>query len=201
MDDSMISHPTVRERGWTDAMIRDLLGEPDATRTNPIYRSAPPARFYSLIRVQAAEAEEKFTQRRDAAAKRSATSSAAAERKRQELLEGIAPIPSPAVAVLPMAELIQRACDAYNDYQSANRREYDWASPRSRPDFLDRIMVNYLRHELTPYEKRLYEVAGRVGVRDAEQMIRESVYDAIAGAYPHLQNECGRQSATREGWI
>ena len=36
----------LRERGWSDAMIRDYLGDPDATRPNPRYRSAAPMKLY-----------------------------------------------------------------------------------------------------------------------------------------------------------
>ncbi len=33
--DDYAGAPTLRERGWTDAMIRDLLGKPDKLRPNP----------------------------------------------------------------------------------------------------------------------------------------------------------------------
>jgi len=46
----------LRGRGWTDAMVREYLGEPDATRPNPIYRSAAPVRLYLAERADAAEA-------------------------------------------------------------------------------------------------------------------------------------------------
>ena len=42
-------------RGWTEAAIRRFLGEPDRRVPNPVYRSAAPARLYSMTRVTAAE--------------------------------------------------------------------------------------------------------------------------------------------------
>ena len=36
----------LKARGWTDALIRDLLGAPDQTRINPHHRSGPPMRLY-----------------------------------------------------------------------------------------------------------------------------------------------------------
>lgn len=68
-----------------------------------------------------------------------------------------------------------------------------YASERSSPEFLERITVNYLRHELSSYENHLTRVAGQVGAEDAYWRIKEKVLDAIAGAYPHLAAECCRQ--------
>jgi hypothetical protein len=39
-----IGTPGLRERGWTEAMIRDLLGNPDLTIGNPHYKTAAPMR-------------------------------------------------------------------------------------------------------------------------------------------------------------
>ena len=53
---------TVKKRGWTDAMVREVLGDPDATAPNPHYRSVgAPMRLYYLDRVIAAESTEEFT--------------------------------------------------------------------------------------------------------------------------------------------
>ena len=69
---------TVKQRGWTEAMVREVLGEPDATAPNPHYRSAgAPMRLYYLDRVVEAETTEEF-----AAAK------AKAERRRRSSLKG-----------------------------------------------------------------------------------------------------------------
>ena len=46
----------LKERGWTEAMIRDLLGKPDTLRDNPHYKSADPMRLWRLQRVEAVEA-------------------------------------------------------------------------------------------------------------------------------------------------
>ena len=36
----------LKDRGWTDSLIRKFLSEADKTRTNPHYRSGPPMRLY-----------------------------------------------------------------------------------------------------------------------------------------------------------
>lgn len=49
----------IKERGWTDAMIRDFLGEPDERRNSAMYRGTV-YRLYLKTRVDAAEKTEEF---------------------------------------------------------------------------------------------------------------------------------------------
>ena len=74
----------LRERGWTEAMIRDYLGEPDATRPNPRYRSAAPMKLYLTERAEAAEASPEWVERKTRGARRRAAGVAATDRKRVE---------------------------------------------------------------------------------------------------------------------
>lgn len=59
----------LRDRGWTEGMIRDMLGDPDLCVDNPHYKSAAPMRLWRLQRAEAAEATEEFTRRRERAAR------------------------------------------------------------------------------------------------------------------------------------
>jgi hypothetical protein len=72
----------LRERGWTEAMIRDLLGEPDLHVDNPHYSSAAPMRLWRLQKVEAAEAAPGFARRRERAGRQCAAASKAAETRR-----------------------------------------------------------------------------------------------------------------------
>jgi hypothetical protein len=74
----------LRERGWTDAMIREYLGKPDATRPNPRYRSAAPMKLYLAERAKAAEASPEWVERKTREARRRAAGVAAADRQREE---------------------------------------------------------------------------------------------------------------------
>ena len=38
----MLTLTDLKARGWTDALVKQFLGEPDATRPNPHYRKAAP---------------------------------------------------------------------------------------------------------------------------------------------------------------
>lgn len=79
----------LKERGWTEAMIRDLLGDPDLTADNPHYKSAAPMRLWRLQKVEAAEAAPEFAARRDRAERQcAAAAKAAGTRKLWKALGG-----------------------------------------------------------------------------------------------------------------
>ena len=102
------------------------------------------------------------------------------------------------VEAQPIARVRRLAVDAYNDRLiDTEHFEAEPASEMSDPAFLERITVNFVRHELTAYDQELEAVAGRVGVQDAVQAIRRKVFAAIAAAYPALAHECDRQRAAR----
>ena len=84
-----IGAPGLKARGWTEAMIRDLLGEPDVLTDNPHFKTAAPRRLWLLQKVAAAEATAEFTTRRDRAARRcAAAAKAAGTRKLWKALGG-----------------------------------------------------------------------------------------------------------------
>lgn len=191
----LLTYTQVRERGWTPAMIRDLLGEADQTRPNP-HSPASTMRLYTLTRVVEAEETESYLQRRAAAGKRADASRQSADRRREVLLAEIEKIEI-RVSAMSMEELIRRACDSYNENAMGRGTDSLRATPSSDPEFLDRIIVNYLRHECTSYDGRLAALYRQVGKTDAVDLIREKVYTAIAEAYPELWRECDRQMDRR----
>ncbi len=73
-----IGAPGLKARGWTEAMIRDLLGEPDLYADNPHYKSAAPRRLWLLRKAEAAEATAEFTSRRERAERQCAAATKAA---------------------------------------------------------------------------------------------------------------------------
>jgi hypothetical protein len=74
----------LRERGWTDAMVREYLGEPDTTRPNPRYWGAAPMKLYLAERAEAAETSPGWAARKALAARRRAAGAATSARKRAE---------------------------------------------------------------------------------------------------------------------
>ena len=68
-----ITQSTLKQRGWTMAMIRDILGAPDAEVPNPHYSNAAPMKLYYLYRVVEAEKSEAFSAAKIKADKRRAS--------------------------------------------------------------------------------------------------------------------------------
>lgn len=190
----------LKERGWTESLIKRFMPEPCMTIPNRVYRSAPPYRLYREGRVADVEATGLWQQAASVARDRGARAKRATETKREALLETIRRLEIK-VPQIERDELIERACDSYNSHKLGlyleRGYEYTPASKDSNPQFLERLMVNYLRHEMTDYERLLARTYGRVGVRAAYYEIAKKVYDAIARAYPDLFDECDRQLKKR----
>ena len=179
----------LRERGWTDAMIRECLGEPDATRPNPRYWSAAPMKLYLAERAEAAEASLEWVERKTRGARRRAASVAAADRKRAETESLARQLAADLVASLAFpADPQQAAIEACNKWHSGGCTCPSWhelgfcdkrADASDSPEFLRRITVNYARHRLTGYDRAYNRLAGRVGHQDAHEILRAEVNAAI----------------------
>ena len=76
------------------------------------------------------------------------------------------------------------AIDAYEN------RTGKRVSPDAPVDFLDRIEVNFLRHEASNYDTVMNTLNGRGGAAEGRLVLRYMVLIGIAKIYPHLQDEC-----------
>lgn len=197
--DKYVVSTTLKARGWTAILTKQFLPEPDKLVPNPHYKSGPPMRLYSISRIEATEATEAFI----AALAKSRARAAAAEKgiatKQQKMREYIESL-SFRVPRLPYTILLKQACDNYNErqadyFEAYERYDKDWqpATPSSDLVFLDRIVVNYLRHSLTSYDLEIGNIAGKVGASDAYYYIKSLILAVIAKEYPNLAAECKRQ--------
>lgn len=190
----LLSRAELRERGWTDAAIRRFLGEPDQSRPNPHYRRAAPMRLYSAARVHSVETSEAFAAWLDASTKRSARAKVVSDVRRAELLASIDAW-NPRVVVLRHEQVRRLAVEAYNE-----RDGNEWgASEQDDPVFVERIMLNYVRHELTDYEEKLATLRRRPGTREAYERGRQRLAESILEHYPLLRAAYERQEAHRAG--
>src|SRR4249920_1196998 len=86
------------------------------------------------------------------------------------------------------------AIEAYNEWHW----DGDGTAEDAPAEFLERITVNFIRHNLTAYDRALEEVAGRVGIASAVQSKDLlSHRRAIGESYPALADECSRQLMRR----
>jgi hypothetical protein len=181
-----------QERGWTDSLMKDFLPDPVADVVNMHHMSGPRILLFDLRRIKRIEATKRFqkslaaTQPRKQAARKAVATKAT---KTQHFVE----MAETNVEIIPMERLRRFACEWYN----ANHNEGDVSASPDGGDikFLDRITVNYLRHQCSSYEPTLQQIDGHVGARDAYLSIKQNVLDAIAEAYPELAKECNRQAS------
>ncbi|MFI1812615.1 hypothetical protein ACH414_20025 [Streptomyces sp. NPDC020422] len=175
----------LRERGWSDAMIGELLGQADVQGRDPRRWSPAPVRLYLLARVEAVERTPEFLPAAAAAGRGSAASGAGAERRRRAVLAAIRAEPI-VVPRLPAAELERRAV--------RHRHLLGARGPGGiTAGALARWQVGYLRQALARYETLLDGLYGDIGRADAERLLRRRLYEAIAAAYPGLAHECRRR--------
>ena len=180
----------VARAGWSSALISKLLGAPDQRKK--VFGRSIPLALYSVERVEKAEASEEFRAAQDSLARRRIAAKKAVATKTDNLLALVAAMPI-TVEKLSLARVRKDAIDSYNHRSNG----LSFASNGDDAAFLRRIMVNYIRHELTQYDNSLWEAAGKTGAHHAVQAIRQRVYQAIAEAYPALAAECDEQFKTR----
>lgn len=195
--ESNYSKSQLKQRGWTEKLIREFLGEPDESSENPHYSCAAPVCFFSMKRVHRSEKSKRFLRAKQVADQRKAAAKKAAETKLQKTADLVkALIDQIDVTYLDMPTLLRSAIESYNAHQKQLGKD-NYASTCSawqdNDEFLARICVNYLRHHCTPYHQHLDSLSGKVGTRDAYRTIKEEVLEAIAWAYPALADECTRQ--------
>jgi len=198
--DMFLTMTDLRELGWTQGMVTKLLGRADVLKPNPVYRSQAPMRLYSSSRVNVVMESPEFLELKAKRLKRSLSAITVANRRANELIEKAQNL-AIGVTVLPEDEVRAKAITSYNEWQDykfeISERWHDdppaGASEGDSPEFLQRITVNYIRHQLTHYDNFLSRQHGKPGAEEARAIIRGRVFDAIAEAYPQLRDECHRQ--------
>ncbi|MEU0405090.1 hypothetical protein ABZ318_33740 [Streptomyces sp. NPDC006197] len=190
-----VSLAGVRRRGWTDAMVRDLLGTPDVQGRDPRRWSLAPVRLYLLARVETVERTPEFAETAALCRARASAAGIHAERRRAAVLAAIRAEPIE-VPRLPRPELEQRAV-RHRHLLGARSPGPDPAAARggTPAGALVRWQVSYLRHALSRYESLLDGLYGEAGRGEAERLLRRRLYEAIAAAYPSLARECHRRIA------
>ena len=184
----------LREHGWTNAAIEQFLGEPDKRVPNPHYKSGPEMKLYAVARVLEIEKTPAWQAWLAASESRKRGAKTAVETKRVKLIDYAEALVI-SVPEIPKEKLTEVACRHYNN----RARDDDMPADKdSDQGFLDRISVNYLRHQMSAYERQLMAVYGRVGVDEGVRIIRRKVYAAITEAYPSFGEECRRQKEKRE---
>lgn len=181
-------------RGWTKKLIEDFYPIPFARKKR--YGSSVLIKLFSLEEVVKIENDPLFKVRFDMVLKqrenRKNGSQKAIETKTKKIVELIESINISVISV-KQKDLVADAVDSYNEFQLDRGNYNGTATLKCDKEFLDRIVVNYIRHNLTEYDEGLDLLYKRVGQQKAYQLLREKVFSAIAKAYPNYKNECSKQ--------
>lgn len=188
----------ILERGWSAAMIKEFLPEP-TVKDNPYSKWGTYVLLWSEDVVLEVEATEKFKMRKQAKDKRSKSAKIPVDRKIQELVDKINTynINVKKVAedqLIPLTLKDKNSFERQKECQYSNyTAEYYSISDNIPDEVMERFVVNFIRHELTEYDKLCNSLFAQVGKNVGLELIREKVYDAIGITYPHLAKECERQ--------
>ncbi|WP_342025134.1 hypothetical protein AAE021_08295 [Arthrobacter citreus] len=185
----LIANDLKKDRGWTDTQIKTFLPEPDQTARNPFSRKAAPMKLYALERVEAIEATPEYQKAREASRTRQLAARGRALAKKKEAVAAAEALEL-RIEPEPWQDMQDKAIAHFN---GRLRRSQSPASRKTSTARLDRLTVNYLRHQQTSYEEELKEFKGVVGVGEAYLVVRNRILDLIAETYPQLRTECERQ--------
>jgi len=176
-------------RKWSDRLIKKYMPVPDEIRNNPYYGQASTMKLYKISRVEAIEKNEQFLIDFQKTILRRKSSLKMVETKKDNLFIQISELPI-SVEIIPRNELITLVIDAYND-----RNYYkDYLTLRDLDQStLERLTVNYIRHELTSYDQCLGLIFSKVGKKEGYRLLIERIYNCISESYPELTRECTLQ--------
>jgi hypothetical protein len=169
---------SLKARGWTDAMMRDLLPEPIITEHSWGRQSWETHEYLSEV-VVAAESGEGFATRLEVARLRSAKTKATAKARATALIAEMDSIELNLPDPMSWDELVFEAVNHYNALWADRSRK--WADVNDSEEFLTRISANYLRHNRTNYESILEANRGKPGTADAYDQLRIRLDQEIDG--------------------
>lgn len=195
---------TVKGMGFTEKLVRDFLPEPELV-PNPNYRRAAPMKLWKRQDVEEAmEKKECKEALADAIAKRqkrSAAAKKAVKTKTDQLMEQVKEqITKIHVERVDMWQLKEDTLlskqEWYDDVSYMRDREAASAYGADE-ETVERWMVNYIRHNLTRYDAKLFqlteETRGKTGKHQAYFAFFKAIMSGIKEIYPELEEECDRQ--------
>lgn len=192
-----ITRKTVKDMGFTDKLIAELLPEPQLV-DNPHYRKAAKMKLWKLSDVESAmnnpvfqESLKKRKRYKEAAEKAVATKKAQLKEETDKFLESIK------IEHLDIGLIRQYTLKAKQNWYDDNfcmLSNVDYKiTDGADEDTVTRWMVNYIRHKMTSYDEQLYHMKGKIGKHDMYHEIHNHILDKIAIVYPELAEECEQQ--------
>lgn len=178
--------------GFSKKIIEELLSEPVLKR-NPYYLSGPPMKLFLKEEVETAKSSIQFKEHMHEFEQRRKSANKAVETKKnllmKEINEKIARIDVVKVNHVHSKALLEK------ELWESRYDNYVFNSSSANKETQACWVVNYIRHNLTGYDRVLYGAKGKVGIKDAYKLYRSAVLDEIAKVYPEYTKECQRQKS------
>lgn len=188
----------LRERSWTERIIKKLNLTPCGTITNPECITLS-IKIYDRNLVENCEATDEFKAlvKADKSKKKGALKK---DKKRKEkLLQEVENVEIK-VEYVPEPFLTTMALADYNTWRIEKRKTFEWASGKSDKRFQQKVKHNYIRHNLTNYDQIMHDIAKKIRSEDEYEEIRSILIKRIKEAWKvAAENEKkGRKLPTRD---
>lgn len=167
-----LSLSSLKQRGWSESIIKNMCLLPDKEVTNPYYKSASTMKLYDLHKVEALEEADEFRVLLEKAENRKKSSAKAVNTKMQKMKEFVHSIE----IVLPEYSndtIYRKAVRHYNEYHFPYK--YIVSYEAVDRETLIRITSNMIRHTLTDYEEILRDKYGKVGIDYAHDYLKKRI--------------------------
>ncbi|WP_172294193.1 hypothetical protein [Pseudoruegeria sp. HB172150] len=174
----------LKERGWTDGLMKRHLPDPDDYRDNPHYKCASPMKFWLISTIKKIERRKSFQEDAARSLKRSVSAKMAAPKAKETRAKALQ---HDVESILP---------EALRDgllFDTPSLKAVEIAVIEQLRDPHHRNLVNYLRHECTAYDYYSQFLYGA-----ALDEYRGAVLDSIAKEYKRLACECAKQ---KDAWV
>ena len=183
-DCAYISLSSLKDRGWTESIIKRYALQHDKEAVNPYYRSAAPIKLYELHKIEAIEATDEFKELRSIALKRKEAAKKAAETKLQTMKDYVHSIEIQ-MPEMSREQVFRKAVAHYNDLWECRGCDDKYISDYKALDneTLERITANMIRHSMTDYEDVLGRSFGKVGIEYAHDYLRNKINKMVHDAY------------------
>lgn len=176
----------VKERGWTEAMVRRHLGPPDALAVNPVAHANHPMKVYLVRRVERAERRAEVIADLERVAEdrriRDMVDDGSMNRLRDRLEADLASV-SIDITPLPFEQL-RRA--AYASVNLARAQKDEGPVDYPERDLRSASIIRYARMNLVDYQPIHDAFEHRAKPREVEFLLRGRIDAMVIAAYPEL---------------
>lgn len=179
-----ITKTQLKERGWTDSIIKKMDLKHDMEKDNPFYKKSAPMKLYSINKIKKIEKTKTFQELYKKVLKRKKSAQKSVKTKKEKILQFANDVDIK-IDYMDDKKLTRAAIESYNSW-NYNRPSvlfgnvhFEPASFDSDEDFLHRIKNNYIRHKLTNYDDILIQIKSKVGKSEAYELIKNRVEERI----------------------